>query len=142
MCPVSPQDMTCCSRLLLPRYVHHHSHSRALWGRCFSVCFMCAACHTAFLLTPLQWLSALDSCAQGRFKLCSHAAWIVFTPRSPEAIHTFLSHLGRRWNSIDYIDYDIVGYGRLLCFVPSDRRVAVRRKCLWFNSRHFPKSCS
>jgi len=31
-------------------------------------------------------------------------------------------------DSIDYIDYDIVGYGRLLCIVPSDGRVAVRRK--------------
>jgi hypothetical protein len=36
--------------------------------------------------------------------------------------------MGRSWNSIDYIDYDVAGYGLLLCFVPSDRRVAVRWK--------------
>jgi hypothetical protein len=78
----------------------------------------------SLLSFSLQWLSVLDASAQGRFKFCSHAAWIAFTPRSLEAIRRFLSHLGRSWKSIDYIDYDVAGFGRLLCFVPSDCRVA------------------
>ena len=94
--------------------------------RSLSLLGMCCVSNS-LLTSSLQWINVLDSCAEGPFKFCSHAAWIVFTPRFPETVHMFLSHLGRRWNSVDYIGND-VACGRLLCFVPSDRRVVVTRK--------------
>jgi hypothetical protein len=95
------------------------------------------------LTSSLQWLSVLDSCAQGRFKLFCHAAWIAFTPRSPEGIRRFLSHLGRSWNSISYTV--LILWAMAGCFALCHQTVEWQRggrKCLRLNSRHFPNSCS
>lgn len=126
--------MTCCSRHLLPRYVHHHAHSHARWGGCFSLCFMCAAFNTRTAL--------LHHCSGLAYSIpapkvdadCSHAVWVAFTQRFPETIHKILSHLGRSWNFIDY-DCGLWPLALLFC-----RRTVEwqweGRKCLWPNSRH------